>query len=344
VDGSKAQSERGAADSRYAFIGRPYRVKLLQELMRFKSTASGFHARGTSGRHLPIIGVLVAAVIARRHGGRASRSRTQRVSNHADAIGLASQNFHDVSGYLPHGDSPMVPRKPVAMPPNGLVGAGVFMSRTFSSEQQNVFDLPTDSTICPSRLPKVIAARHAAPDSTTAVRGATTLAMAVASRELWAATESSSPMADAHPSRWHASRPIPASRWRDRRHFANAARLGKSESVRRRGEPRAATMRFGTTLVGIRTTCGFAIIVPRPGQNASQFDAADLLVRSVWRFASWRHQHCPQVDGSVGFLSYTVDATVWRNFCTIADGNPLQPDSITANAGSWHSALAFPVM
>jgi prepilin-type N-terminal cleavage/methylation domain-containing protein len=30
-----------------------------------------------------------------------------------------------------------------------------------------------------------------------------------------------------------------------------------------------------------------------------------------------------RVDGSVGFVSYTVDPVTWLNFCTILDGNPL---------------------
>ena len=30
-----------------------------------------------------------------------------------------------------------------------------------------------------------------------------------------------------------------------------------------------------------------------------------------------------RVDGSVGFVSYTVDAIMWQNFCTISDGIPL---------------------
>jgi prepilin-type N-terminal cleavage/methylation domain-containing protein len=268
---------------------------------------------------IAIIGVLVALLLPAVQAAREAARRTQCVNN-LKQIGLACQNFHDTYGYLPHGGSD----GPTQACCNATERAGwswCFQITPFI-EQQAVFDLPTDSLVsiavtkgyyCPSRRAPALYNGGARCDyAGNGGLNSGNIGRDGAFIRQWAALN-----------RPAGTRPDQFRRLADMMDGTSQTLLVSEKQVHRTTWGRAGGDNEIWNNAGWdQDHVRFGYQVPQPDTmhpNSSQ--------PTFWsdRFGASHPGgiNTVRVDGSVGFVSYTVNATVWQNFCTIADGNPL---------------------
>jgi prepilin-type N-terminal cleavage/methylation domain-containing protein len=270
---------------------------------------------------IAIIGVLVALLLPAVQMAREAGRRTQCVNN-LKQIGLACHNHHDTFGILPHagGDGPNI----TCCSANERTGWSWAFQLTPFVEQNNVHEQTSDSLVSVSVISGFYCPTRRAPDkygsyakNDYAVNGGSTIGNNgkdgvfvrpwTAARPLGTRPEQKRRLADVidgtsnsllaadkqlHPSTW-------GSAGGDNERWNNA---GWDEDV----------VRFGGEL-------------PQPDMKHP-----DNTQPTYWsrKFGSSHPGgiNTVRVDGSVGFVSYTVDATAWLRFCTIYDGNPLPSD------------------
>jgi prepilin-type N-terminal cleavage/methylation domain-containing protein len=305
-----------------AFFKRSYCSRTSQawpeELMRSNSMRRGFTLVELLVV-IAIIGVLVALLLPAVQAAREAARRMQCVNN-LKQIGLACHNFHDVYGYLPHGGSD----GPTQSCCNATERAGwswAFHITPFI-EQQTVYDLPTDSLVslaitkgyyCPSRRAPGLyngAARCDYAGNGGRVSG--NLGSDGIFMRQWRSL-----------TRPAGTPPDQFRRLADVMDGTSQTLLASEKQVHQ------TTWGIAGGDNEIWNNAGWDQDVVRFGYQTPQPDKMhpDRTQPTFWsdRFGGSHPGgvNTVRVDGSVGFVSYTVDAAMWQNFCTISDGIPL---------------------
>ncbi len=277
---------------------------------------------------IAIIGVLVALLLPAIQSAREA-SRRASCQNNLKQIGVACQNHHDTYQYLP-GSGSDGPHVDCCNATERIGWSWSFYLTPFI-EQSAVFEEPDTSAgaaivatsviptyYCPTRRAAKLYGSYAKCDyagnggSNTGTAGKdgafvrqwNGLPKAADTRR----TSRIRPTSVAVSLICRTARPIRC--W-----------LAKSSFMPASLEPRAATTNAGTMPASTRMLCVSAT------RRLSR-TACTLMTSSRRSGPGFGGPHpagvnVVRVDGSVDVVSYDVDATVWLNFCTIRDGNPI---------------------
>ncbi len=273
---------------------------------------------------IAIIGVLVALLLPAVQAAREAARRMQ-CQNNLKQIGLAAHNHNDTLGYLPGGGSDG-PTKDCCNADNRLGWSWSYYLTPYM-EQNAIFEQTSDSVVATSYVSNYFCPSRRAPGlyngsgrSDYAGNGGSTIGNrgldGVMVRQ-YSAPKSGQP-ADLKPD--------------VRRRLADIVD-GTSNTLL------AAEKQVHPTTWGkaggdneVWNNAGWDECVVRFGGELPQPDMKhpDATQATHWsrKFGSSHPSGVQGVraDGSVHFIPYTVDATHWLRFCTIADGHPLPGD------------------
>lgn len=268
---------------------------------------------------IAIIGVLVALLLPAVQMAREAGRRTQ-CTNNLKQIGLASHNHHDILGFLPRAgsDGPDI----TCCNAKERTGWSWAYQLLPYIEQNNVYENTSDSVVALSAINSYFCPTRRAPGK-----------YGSAAKNDYAGNGGSAiggAGKDGTMIRQWAALPKPLGTLPDQKRRLADVVDGTSNALLV-AEKQVHPSTWGTAGGDNEpwNNAGWDECIVRFGSELPQPDMKhpDSTQSTHWsrKFGSSHPGgiNAVRVDGSVGFVSYTIDATTWLRFCTIADGNPL---------------------